>query len=77
MHTDDTLHNLEASVDALKVMVQSQLAYIRHIEHERDLLVSGYKDAMEKCDRLEALLNAANDPSASVRTTPYAPDPSA
>ena len=70
MHNEETFGNLEASLYALKEIIDAQRAQLRQVEHERDLLVSGYKSATEKCEKLEALFNAANDSSASVRTTP-------
>ena len=69
MHNEETFKNIEASLAALKEIIDAQRAQLRQVEHERDLLVSGYKSATEKCEKLEALLNASNDPDASVRTT--------
>jgi hypothetical protein len=70
VHNDETFGNLEASLAALKEIIDAQRAQIRLVEHERDLLAAGYKNVTEKCEKLEALLAASNDANASVRTTP-------
>ena len=70
MHNKETFGNIEGSLAALKEIIDAQRAQLRQVEHERDLLVSGYKSVTEKCEKLEALLIAANDSSTSVRITP-------
>lgn len=69
MHDDETFGNLEASLAALREIINAQREQLRQLEHERDLLAVGYKNATENCEKLEALLNAVNDENASVRTT--------
>lgn len=69
MHDDDTFGNLEASLAALREIIDTQREQLRQVEHERDLLAVGYKNATEKCEKLEALLDAVNDADASVRST--------
>lgn len=68
MHDDETFGNLEASLAALREIINTQREQLRQVEHERDLLAVGYKNVTEKCEKLEALLDAANDENASVRT---------
>jgi peptidoglycan hydrolase CwlO-like protein len=70
VHNAETFGTLEASLAALKEIIDAQRVQLRQVEHERDLLATGYKSATEKCEKLEALLDAANNSSASVRTTP-------
>ena len=70
MHNDETFGNLEASLEALKRIINEQRAQIQAVEHERDLLAVGYRAATEKCEELAAFLNAANDSNAPVRATP-------
>lgn len=53
MHNEKTLRNLEESIDALKQIIDAQRAYIRAVEHERDLFAEGYWAAIKKCDELE------------------------
>jgi len=52
VHNEETFRNLEASLAALKQIIEEQRAQIRAVEHERDLLAAGYKAAMEKCAQL-------------------------
>lgn len=54
MHNEETFRNLEASLAALKQIIEAQRTHIRNLEHERDLLVEDYRAAVEKCDELEA-----------------------
>lgn len=61
MHNEDTFENLEASLEALKQIIQDQRAVIGTVQHERDLLAAGYIEAMKECEDLKALLKASND----------------
>jgi hypothetical protein len=54
MHTAETLRRLEDSLKDCEDTIAAQAAYIRQLEHERDLLAAGYRDAMMRCARLEA-----------------------
>lgn len=53
MHNERTLRNLEESIEALKQIIDAQRAYIRAVEHERDLFAEGYWAAIKKCDEFE------------------------
>ncbi len=53
MHNEETFRNLEASLAALKEIIEAQRTYIRNLEHERDLLAEGYRAAVERSDELE------------------------
>lgn len=58
MHNEETFRNLEASLAALKEIIDEQRLRIQNLEHERDLLAKGYRAAMGKCDELEAKASA-------------------
>jgi len=45
---------LKDSLDALKQIIDAQRAYIRAVEHERDLFAEAYWGAVKKCDELES-----------------------
>jgi hypothetical protein len=47
VHDDDTLHNLEQSIELLKELVRSQREQLRQVEHERDLLLAWYRASNE------------------------------
>jgi hypothetical protein len=68
VHNEETFGNIEASLAALKEIIDAQRMQLRQVEHERDLLAAGYKDATEKCEKLMALLDASND-----STLPFEP----
>lgn len=65
MHNEETFRNLEASLEALKQIINDQRNVLRAVEHERDLLAAGYVNAMKECEELKALLKASNDSAAS------------
>jgi len=65
VHNEETFKNLEASLAALKQIIEEQRSRIQAFEHERDLLAAGYKAATEKCEKLEILLNSSNDSHSS------------
>ena len=54
MHNEETFKNLEASLAALKEIIEAQRVQIRDLQHERDLLAEGYRAAVEKCNKLAA-----------------------
>lgn len=65
MHNDETFRNLEASLAALKEVINEQQAVVVALRHERDLLAAGYVEAMKECEELKALLKASNDSDTS------------
>ncbi len=65
MHNEETFKNLEASLEALKRIINEQRAVIGAVQHERDLLAAGYVEAMKECEELKALLKASNDSDTS------------
>jgi len=72
MHNEETFKNLEASLAALKQIVNEQRAVIRSVQHERDLLAAGYVESIKTCEELKALLKASNDPAMAVKSKPQA-----
>jgi hypothetical protein len=54
MHTAETLRKLEETLKDCEQTIEAQAGYIRQLEHERDLLTVGYRDAMMRCAQLEA-----------------------
>jgi hypothetical protein len=67
MHTEKTLQNLRESLKDCEEIIAAQASYIRQLEHERDLLAAGYRNAMARCAQLEA---AVSDPLLASRPTP-------
>lgn len=65
MHNEETFKNLEASLEALKEVINEQRAVIQAVQHERDLIAAGYVEAIKECEELKALLNASNDSETS------------
>lgn len=65
MHNEETFRNLEASLEALKQIINEQRAVIGAVQHERDLLAAGYVEAIKECEELKALLKASNDSDTS------------
>lgn len=65
VHNEETLQNLDASLEALKEIIRDQRAVIRAVQHDRDLLAAGYAAAMKECEELKALLKAFNDSDTS------------
>lgn len=61
MHNEETFRKLEASLAALKEVINEQRAVVVALRHERDLLAAGYVEAMKECEELKALLKASND----------------
>lgn len=53
MHTAETLRKLEDTLKDCEELIEAQAGYIRQLEHERDLLTVGYRDAMLRCAALE------------------------
>lgn len=72
MHNEETLQNLDASLEALKEIIRDQRAVIRAVQQERDLLAAGYAAAMKECEQLKAVLEVSNDPVVPVRRKPQA-----
>ncbi|MFS0756388.1 hypothetical protein ABC383_17035 [Noviherbaspirillum sp. 1P10PC] len=58
MHKEETVRNLEASLAALREIIDEQRMPIQNLEHERDLFSKGYRAAMGKCEELEATASA-------------------
>jgi hypothetical protein len=55
MHTEETLRNLRESLKDCEEILAAQAVYIRQLEHERDLLATGYRDAMLRLVQLQTL----------------------
>jgi hypothetical protein len=70
VHDEATFKNLEASLAALKQIVDEQRTVIRSVQHERDLLAAGYVESVKACEELKALLKASNDPAMTVKSKP-------
>ena len=65
MHNEETLRNIEASLEALKQIIRDQRTVIGAVQHERDLLAAGYVEAIKECEELKVLLKASNDSDTS------------
>jgi hypothetical protein len=65
VHNEETFKNLEASLEALKRIINEQRAVIGAVQHERDLLAAGYIETMKECEELKAILKASNDSDTS------------
>jgi hypothetical protein len=53
VHSAETLKNLQASLEAVRQIIDAQRAVMRVVGHEPDLLAAGGKEVMQEWAELE------------------------